>query len=212
MPMDNETAARINAMFARLPRGPWRKVKVMTTEAKKVIDQYLTDPDPAKAYDLVCKVRDMLGDDDECFHGALDPDRTCIGCGATEHERTIAAVNAASNEQQTPIVESSRPDAIEDAIEVLAVRTLDTVKRLIKFPADNVRKHRTTENQLAALIAAGRPFSAVMQTFAGFVTEHTMGVVAEGGPRGGDVQARVKLQDSRASLIERNGNGDTTEN
>ena len=46
MPMDDKTARRINEMFARLPRGPWRKVKVMTTKERivSVLKQWdLTD-------------------------------------------------------------------------------------------------------------------------------------------------------------------------
>lgn len=155
---------------------------------------------PSKDADSHCD-----GRVEECFCDQLDDLGDCIDCGSTQKERGIDA----SNEQQTPIVESSRPDVIEDAIEMLAVEFIDRVA-LIAETTDNAIQ--TMEHRLAAFVRAGRPFSDVMQIFAGFVTEHTMGVIAEGGPRGGDVQARVKLQDSRASLIERNGNGDTAKN
>lgn len=149
---------------------------------------------PSKDADSHCD-----GRVEECFCDQLDDLGDCIDCGSTQKERDLDA----SNEQQTPI-EPYQPDAIEDAIESLAVRTLDTIKRLIKFPADNVRKHRTTENQLAALIAAGRPFSDVMQTFAGFLTEHTMTIETV---EASDLTTGngIKLQDSKAALIERNG-------
>jgi len=55
----------------------------------------------------------------------------------------------------------------------------------------------------------GDPASAaeVLQIFAGCLTEHTMGVVMEGGgKRGGDIP--IKLQDSRGALTERNGRDD----
>lgn len=202
MPMDDKTARRINEMFARLPRGPWRKVKVMTREAqvRKIVGGYFDesagDPDPADAYNVLLKISDALGDDDdECHHGALDPDRTCIGCGSTEHERSLDALN----EQQTPIP-PDQPDMIEDVIEALAVELLDRTRRNVETEILSYDLSRA----LAKLIRAGRSFDVVMQTFAGFVTEHTMGIIAEGGPRGGDVQARVKLQDSRGALLERN--------
>lgn len=49
------------------------------------------------------------------------------------------------------------------------------------------------------------PLDIVIQEFAGFLTEHTMGIVQQGGPRGSIGAVNVKLQDSKGALVERNG-------
>lgn len=162
----------------------------MTTEAKEMIDRFLENPGPAsEAYDLLYKVRDILDDDDECYHGALDPDGMCIGCGSTADERRVLDTNTDAN--KTPNVDRS--------IEVLAVEFLERVQMAI----DSSHSGADLHDRIAAIIRDGRTVADVIQTFAGFLTEHTMQIEVAPGERRAEVPG-VKLQDSRGSLVERN--------
>jgi hypothetical protein len=127
---------------------------------------------------------------EECFCDQLDGHGDCVDCGSTQHEREAGGP-----------IELDRPDVIEDAIEVLAVELLDRVKMIAGSVED---RGVGLERKLGALVRAGRPFSDVMQMFAGFLTEHTMTIeVVEASAL--TIGNGIKLQDSKAALIERNG-------
>lgn len=111
---------------------------------------------------------------------------------------------------------------LEQILEQAAIAFIESIEqRMVQDPIDRLGgtaeqcfdRHRRDRsagelvlNRLIARVGFEMEIdkSELIQLFAGYLTEHTMGMVVEGGPRSDPSVVRVKLQDSRGALVERN--------
>lgn len=91
--------------------------------------------------------------------------------------------------------------------ESLAIEFIDQVRQAQRDLAAIllIPGTRRTLAQRLSIHAGSDGIETTIQIFAGYLTEHTMGIVREGGAKRGEIQD-MKIPATRGELVERNGN------